>query len=158
MALVKGTNSYATLLEADAFFEMRLDVLAWTSATVLMREQALVTATSLLDTLNWTGMAISEAQLLAFPRFGVYYEPRLGYETYLDETVPDRIVIATYELAYHLLNNDGLLDDTGTVTSLNVGQISLNIKTNPSTIPSSVRRYIAPLLKNGGANIWWRRN
>jgi hypothetical protein len=157
MALEKGVNSYVTLIEANDFFQMRLDVAAWEQASNITREQALVTATGLLDTLEWTGVAISDSQLLAFPRIGFYFDPKLGYETYLPETVPIRIILATCELAYHLLNNDGLLDDTGTVTDLSVGSISLNIKTNPTLIPPIVKRQISPLLVHSTRQ-WWRAN
>lgn len=157
MALEKDVNSYVTLVEAEAFFEQRLDVAAWTAASDTFKEQALVTATSILDTKSWVGVVVEETQKLAFPRTGFYFNPKFGYTTYLPETVPNEIVIATCELAYHLLNNDGLLDDTGTVTDLSIGSITLNIKTEASVIPSSVKRYIKPFLVNGHS-LWWRAN
>jgi len=158
MALVKNTNSYVTREEANTYFADRIDVAAWTSASDAQKDQALVTATSLLENLKWTGIAISESQSLSFPRSGSYFDPKLGYTTTLPATVPDRVIKATFELAYHLLNNDGLLDDTGTVTNLSVGQISLNIRTEASTIPSSVKRLINVLLQQGGSSSWWRAN
>jgi hypothetical protein len=157
MALAKGINSYVTRLEADAYFADRLDVDAWTSASESQKEQALITATGTLDEKAWTGVAISDTQALAFPREGNYFDPKLGYETALDG-VPARILKATCELAYHLLNNDGLLDDTGSVTSLSVGSISLNIKSTPGKFPPVVTAAINPLLKNGGRLSWWRAN
>jgi hypothetical protein len=144
--------------EANSYFENRLDVAAWTEASEAVKAQALVTATSVLNDQKWIGTAISDSQKLAFPRSGSYFDPRLGYEVYLTDEVPDRILNATYEMAYHLLNNDGVLDDTGSVSNLQVGQISLSIKTSASTIPSSVKRLINPLLINAGTNMWWRAN
>jgi len=158
MALAKGTNSYVTREEANTHFTDRLDVAAWTSAPDAQKDQALVTATKILDNLSWTGTAISDSQALAFPRSGTYYDPKLGHVATLPETVPTRITNATFELAYHLLNNDGLLDDTGSVTNLSVGQINLSIKTEASKIPSSVKAIINPLLARGGSNSWWRAN
>jgi hypothetical protein len=158
MALVKGTNSYATLEEANTYFLDRLDVNAWTAASDTQKSQALVTATSILDRMDWTGVAISEAQALAFPRSGSYFEPKIGYVIELPAIVPDRIIKATFEQAYHLLNNDGLLDNTGSVNSLQVGTISLDIKTNPSVMPSVVLNLVKPLQSNGGARLWWRSN
>ncbi len=158
MALSKGTNSYVTVAEANSYFENRLDVAAWTEASEAVKAQALVTATSVLNDQKWIGTAISDSQKLAFPRSGSYFDPRLGYEVYLTDEVPDRILNATYEMAYHLLNNDGVLDDTGSVSNLQVGQISLSIKTSASTIPSSVKRLINPLLINAGTNMLWRAN
>jgi hypothetical protein len=159
MALAKGTNSYATVSEADSYFEDRLDVAAWTNANATQKAQALVTATRTMDELDWIGIAVSDTQALAFPRVGVYFDPRLGSDLSLDETfVPKRIITATYELAYHLLNNDGLLDDTGSVKNLSIGSISLDVIDAPGKIPLHVKRIIRPLLINGGSNPWWRSN
>lgn len=159
MALAKGTNSYATVSEADSYFEDRLDVAAWTSANATQKAQALVTATRTIDELDWTGIAVSDTQALAFPRVGVYFDPRLGSDVLLDELViPKRVITATYELAYHLLNNDGLLDDTGTVKNLSIGSINLNVINSPNKIPVHVKRIIRPLQINMGANPWWRSN
>lgn len=158
MALAKGTNSYVTVAEADTYFEDRLDVAAWTSANATQKAQALVTATSVLDSENWVGIAISDSQPLAFPRVGTYFDPRLGYITDLPVTVPVKIEDATCELAYHLLNNDGLLDDTGSVSDLQVGTISLHIKNSAGLVPPFVKKMIRPLLENGGSRMWWRAN
>jgi hypothetical protein len=159
MALVKGTNSYVTVAEANSYFDTRIDVAAWSSANETERGKALVTATMVLDNLDWTGAAVSDTQTLAFPRVGSYFDPRLGIDVELKATdIPSRILTATYELAYHLLNNDGLLDDTGEVDNLKIGAINLdNIKT-PSKIPNVVKRIIRPLLVNKGSNMWWRAN
>lgn len=159
MALAKGTNSYATVSEADSYFEDRLDVAAWTNASSTQKAQALVTATSFLNDLNWIGTAVSDLQTLAFPRSGMYFDPRLGMEISIDEAyIPDRIITATYELAYHLLNNDGLLDDTGLVKNISLGSISLQNVINANKIPTHVKRIIKPLQENNGNNFWWRAN
>lgn len=157
MALVKNTNSYVTVNEADAYFETRMDVAAWNTAKDDDKESALVTATSMLDDLNWVGVVESDSQSLAFPRTGSYFDPRKGYEVDFSG-VPSRIVRATCEMAYHLLNNDGLLDNTGSVFDLQVGSIKLNKIRSPHDIPSHVDRIINPMLVNRGANLWWRAN
>lgn len=158
MALSKGTNSYATVEEADAYFADRLDVAAWTGADPTQKAQALVTATGILDSLPWTGVAASESQPLAFPRSGFYFDPRLGTTAYFDNTVPTRLFTATMELAYHLLNNDGVLDDTGIVRSLKVGSVELERPISANLIPKMVSRLIKPMLVNAGSNGWWRAN
>jgi hypothetical protein len=158
MALVKGTNSYATVAETDTYFADRLDVAAWTSADAPSKAQALVTATSILDEMPWTGTAIGEAQPLAFPRSGEYFDPRIGTNITFTMTSPTRLVTATMDLAYHLLNNDGLQDDTGSAVSIRVGSISLERTLPASLIPANVRRTIKPMLVNAGANSWWRAN
>lgn len=157
MALVKGLNSYATVEEAEAYFLDRLDVAAWTTASSTQKSQALITATTMLDSLNWTGVAVSSTQSLAFPRSGQYFDPRLGMIVDL-ENVPSRVINACYELAFHLLNNDGLLDSTGTVDSITVGSIVLTGINQTSKIPMFIKSIIKPLFINGGAKTWWRAN
>lgn len=159
MALTKGTNSYVSVIEADSYFADRLDVDAWATASNTQKEQSLVTSTKVLETLDWTGVAVSDSQSLAFPRTGTYFDPRLGYDVSLSSVaVTNRINSATFELAYHLLNNDGLLDDTGNVDKLTVGKIDLTTIRRPDTLPSIVRNLIRPLLVNSGSNTWWRAN
>jgi hypothetical protein len=159
MALTKGVNSYVDLVEANAYFVDRLDVAAWESASDADKSKALVTATSLLDSLVWTGVAVSEIQPLAFPREGSFFDPRLGFEVSFDTAgTPPRIVSATFELAYHLLNNDGLLDETGTVDSLSIGSISLTNVRGASWISPTVDRLIKPMRVNVSKNVWWRAN
>ena len=156
MALTKGTNSYCTVAEADAYFEDRIDVAAWNNADDEQKAQALVTATFTLDDMTWTGVAVSESQSLAFPRSGNYFDPKLGISVALDDTVPTRVTNATFELAYHYLNNDGLLDDSGSALNIQVGRITLEDVRLPSSMPSHIKTHINPLLKNGGASTWWR--
>lgn len=159
MAVSKGINSYATVEEADLYFADRLDTAAWIAASPTEKGQALVTATSLLDNMTWTGSAVSETQNLAFPRVCEYFDPKVGGVVYLDGTsVPKRIISAAYELAYHVINNDGVLDDTGSIRSLAVGPITLTDIQTASKIPFTVRTYIKPLLANSGTNPWWRAN
>jgi len=159
MALAKGTNSYATVSEADTYFEDRLDVAAWTEANATQKAQALVTATAAMDNLDWVGVAVSDSQALAFPRTGIYFDPKLGIEIELSSTtVPKRITTGTIELAYHLLNNDGLLDDTGSVENLTIGSITLSNVISANKVPGNVKKLIMPLQVNSGARFWWRAN
>lgn len=159
MALIKGQNAYATLEEANAYFQDKLDVAAWIEASDIQKEQALVTATQQLDNLAWNGTVVDPQQSLAFPRTGTYFDRKLGLVKEMNP-VPQRVVIACYELAYHLLNNDGLLDSTGSVKSLTVGPISIQNIVSSSKIPSVARAYIKDMLSNAGngGNMWWRAN
>lgn len=160
MALTKGLNSYVTVAEATGYFENRLDVAAWTDAADAQKAQALVTATSLLDAITWIGRTASLSQTLAFPRTAAeYYDPFVGDTVALDSNeVPKRILTACYELAYHLLNNDGLLDDTGGVSAINVAGISIDKPQNANKIPTHVRTLISPLKENASSRAWWRSN
>lgn len=136
MALSKGVNSWATTAEGDIYFADRLDVGAWTDANDTLKSQAMVTASALIEQMD-------------------FQDPTTAI---LMPIVPPQIVKACFELAYHLLNNDGILDDSGRVVSLNVSSISLQRIIPPSLIPFMVKRILRPLLLNGGARIWFRNN
>lgn len=157
MALVKGTNSYATVTEADSYFRDRLDVDAWTNASATIKAQALITATAYIDDSEWSGSVMDESQSLAFPRSGEYFDPRLGLNKSM-ETIPTRVIHAVFEQALHLLNNEGLFDDTGSVIDLQIASISLTRVKSANKKSSTVKRLIAPLLKNKGTDSWWRAN
>jgi len=158
MALNKGVNSYVDVAEADVYFNDRLDAAAWSDESdSTQKEKALITATHMLNDLEWSGVAVSVDQSLAFPRNGCYFDPRLGVHTSMNPN-PKRIEVATFELAYHLLNNDGLLDNTGRVQDLEVGPVKLTRVSSPDKIPQTVKRQINPMLVNRGANSWWRAN
>lgn len=161
MALIKNTNSYVTVEEANSYFQDKLDVAAYDSASDEDKAKALVTATSTLDTYTYIGQAISSSQPLAFPRVGSYFDGRLGMTVVLTTDIPDRIIKATFELAYHLLNNDGLLDNTGTVDKLILGPIELTNIRIPEKVSNTVLNLIKPLRAigaAGGTNLWWRAN
>jgi hypothetical protein len=159
MALKKGTNSYATVAEADSYFEDRLDAAAWSLASEEQREKALVTATTVIDTMRWLGYVTDDEQRLAFPRVGRYFDDKLGTEVQMDSSeVPERILIGLFEQAYHLLNSEGILDEVGTLDSLGVGSISIDIKREAALIPPIVRKVVRPLLRTAGVLTWWRAN
>lgn len=162
MALTKGVNSYATVAEADAYFSDRLDVAAWTNASDAQKAQALITATHHLDSQRWIGSVSSADQKLMWPRRGMYYDARLGRTVYLKgDEVPLNVVRATFEMAYHLLNNDGLYDDTGSVETIKVGSIELQKIQRASKFPRSVWSLLSGLVEAGsmgGGPMWWRAN
>ena len=155
MALVKGTNSYVTVAEADSYFADRLHSETWSGASPTDKEKALITATGLLDQKPWVGEAENELQSLAFPRIGYYYDPKYGRDLDLINT-PERVLKATYELALHLLSND-VMAASSTVKSLSVGPISLQ-QISTSKEPSKLDELISPLLENSGSLSWWRDN
>lgn len=156
MALVKGTNSYVTVAEADAYFGDRLNAAAWTAASAGDKEKALVTATTLVDQNTFAGEALLDTQLLAFPRVGSYFEPLRGKPSLMNP-VPQRLIKAVFEQAIHLLENTDTLSSSSTIDEVTVGPISIKGIKNASKMTSSVRNVLQPLLVAGG-NTWWRAN
>ena len=175
MALVLNTNSYVETADADDYFETRIDSANWFDADDELKEQALVTATNLVDDHTWIGSAVSSSQALAWPRSGAhYFDNRLGLHVVISESeVPERVKVAVFEQALHLLNNENLLHvgaKEQRFESITVGSISLsdsNSKDDDTTFeirPSMVMRPLKPLIHRGAAGygrsgaIWWRAN
>jgi hypothetical protein len=138
MALQKGYNSFVTITEAESYFYDRLNQASWDSATDETVERALVTATGILDNLDWGGTATPTALYpLSFPRDITYWDTKSGgYETLEDDrsttsygTFPEDIKKATYELALHLIKNMSTIEDQSSgsprLKDLKVGSISL---------------------------------
>jgi hypothetical protein len=165
MALVLNTNSYVTIADADTYFETRMDSAEWLTISDEVKEQALVTATQLIDDNAWIGSAVSASQALAWPRSqATYRDARLGMVvTFLEDEVPDRVIVAVYEQALHLVANEDLLaGSTQTFESISVGSISLSDSNNDvGKTPinaSTSSKLIRPLLVRGGSHTWWRAN
>lgn len=169
MALVLNTNSYVEIADADTYFETRIDSANWANSSDEIKEQALVTATQLVDDNAWLGSAVSSSQALAWPRKNVmYYDYKLGHEITVSESeVPERVKIAVYEQALHLIDNEDLLTGgTQTFESISVGSISLsdsnNDVTRKSFKPTLSTKHIKPLIRKGVTGgqgySWWRAN
>jgi len=168
MALVLNTNSYVTIADADTYFETRIDAAEWDSSNDETKEQALVTATQLIDERHWIGAAVSSSQALAWPRKdAIYYDPRMGQQiTVANDEVPSQVKIAVYEQALHLVQNEDLLaQKIQTFESISVGSISLsdsnNDVTKTSITPSIIIRPLRPLIRRDGIGMggsWWRAN
>src|SRR6478609_12169406 len=155
MALEVGVNSYVSLLDAEAYFADRINVAAWTEATDLNKEQALISAAKQLNLTRWIGSIADKTQTLAFPRIGSYFEPLYNEVVKLDGTVvPSRIVTANMEQAYHLLNNDDVLDTAGSPSRIKVDVIEIEgLQSGAASVSqtsSTVDGLIEPLLYSNG--------
>ena len=163
MALQKGTNSFVSVSESDEYFENRLNSENWFSNDALV-EQALVTATGILDDMDWGGTATPTASYpLSWPRDITYYDNKSGYYTDLEDdrsttsegTIPGDIKKATFELALHLLNNMKTQESNASgenkVKDLTVGAVRLifdlnsgvkNFKELPDSIINLCNKYL----------------
>ena len=160
MALTKGVNTYATLAEAGDYFVTRLDAAAWSSASPEQQEAALVTATNMLDTLVFNGRTSGASQPLMWPRTLRYLNPYSNrFEEVVPTEIPRRLTVATLEMAHHLLNNDGLTDDTGRVSKVVIGELEVDGLSQPALFPKVVMDNISLFLKPGSTSLkWWRAN
>jgi len=99
MTLVVGTNTYINLADADIYFNNRFGSATWLGMTDALKEQALVSATRLLDNYSdWIGEKTEEDQALQFPRNG-------------DLSVPGNIIYAQCEIAISIADNGGIISN-----------------------------------------------
>lgn len=84
-------TAYLTAIDAQTYFDGRLNTDAWDNATSGNRDKALSMATQLIDRLNFLGERTSDTQALQFPRDA-------------DIAIPDDIQYACAECALQLLD------------------------------------------------------
>jgi len=100
-------NAYLTVIEANKYFDERLNSEDWEWASAVERLKALKTATRLMDRLNYIGEKTDKDQELEFPRGG-------------DTKVPREIQWACCEIAIKMLSgldSDMEVDALGTIKS-----------------------------------------
>jgi hypothetical protein len=105
--------------DADGYFGARLGATAWTGATTLLKQQALVSAARMMDRrATWTGTQTVPGQALQWPRDNA---TKCGEEV-ADGTVPDDIALAEFELALALLNDAAIQNSAGTGSNIRVAK------------------------------------
>jgi len=115
MALEVGVNCYITRADAVTYFTDLIHGADFISATTTVQDQALVTATKMLDRQEWMGSKTSDSQDLDWPRTGVT-DPEGN--AVASDVVPQFILDATCELALALIQD--LTVQTNSDTSTNI--------------------------------------
>ena len=154
-----SANSYITTVQAETYYECRVDRQAYLTFDPQQFEGALVTAAALLNELEWNGNQSTDDTQLAFPRnlsilpgANGNFSGRL-IQLQESDGVPRKIRDAQAELAYHLLINVGITSDTGGLSptaGLTVGSIELSSLQDPSLIPQYILRPLRTYLQGGG--------
>ena len=172
-----NANSYASLADAQIYFNARLHQTNWSTAfDDDDRSRALIMATAQIDYQvlyggGWKGTRIKSTQALDWPRayapdpdpinplLDPAYLGTINSPQYLaPNAVPRTVKDATYEEALALLIADRTTDPEGQgLTALSVGPISLTfdkgfaVQRRPLT--DLVRQMLAPLMRSGGAGV-----
>jgi hypothetical protein len=141
-----NANTYCTLAEAETYFEARLNITEWTAASDANKNIALTMATRLLDErMQWSGSAYTETQALSFPRYSVYDSNGIVFD---ETTIPQWLINATAEFAFHLLKSDRTAEaGTKGIRYMRVDKIAMSLdKTDrsgviPTTVWEMVRYY-----------------
>jgi len=102
--MATNANSFATVVEADAYHDARLHNAEWLAITdVTDKEKALIWATRLLNALTFRGLKTTIEQSLKMPRNQTYDDDGNLLNI---EIIPDEIKNATAELAFLLYIKD----------------------------------------------------
>lgn len=151
---VVGANSYATRVQADAYFDNHpFFTEQWFDLEPLKKDNLLIAATSQLDNLfNWHGTPSYREQNLGWPRYGVLPpNNQLGYRVaqayqaraydarnyYLSNVlIPDSVKKATYEMAFYLSKGDPFkLQSSRGLETLKIDVIELHFDKSITPLP-----------------------
>lgn len=138
-------NTYATLIEANTYISARLHVSLWDESGNDDKNKALLWATSLLDDLvSWTGLKASTTQALRWPRTSVW---DIDGQSVTSSAIPQFLIDATSEFAFHLLDEDRTLETNREVIgfeSMTIGPLSMEIDpyTKKPILPRSVQTIV----------------
>ena len=154
-------KSYASVLQADEYFQFIVGGQSWLTQSIDAKEAALVQASQLLDSnFDWFGEIATQTQELRWPRTQVRGTDNID----LTGIIPKELRNATMDLANHLLKSGGINLTPNNLDSLKVGPITLDFEKVPSDndqlIPSSIVKainvlgfYRGPTLSNSAYNV-----
>lgn len=154
-ATVGGTsaNSYISLANAELYFEERLNVTNWSSATDDNKGKALVMATRRIDQERFEGEKVASAQALKWPRYWALDD---NGDEFASNEIPTIVEHATCELALRILN-DGTTDfyaDDGLerFNRAKIGPIDVEIRHGHSAaeLPEVVLNLLRPVILSSG--------
>lgn len=133
--LIAGTNSFASLEEANAYHKRRPYGDKWEAASDIDRKKALIFATQLMVAYYvWDGSIHDIEQELPFPRSGLYTRDGVS----LDCTViPTGIKNAEAELALWVLASDRFSEPSYGVNKVVVDVIEVNLDNTETAEPIS---------------------
>lgn len=159
---VAGAESYASVAYADTYNMKRGREATWNDLDLDKKEQALILATDYIQQFygqSWAGFAMSEDQVLGWPREYVPRAPAINAESveraswYDNDIVPEGVKRATVELAYKVANGKELAPDQGPLAiEKTVGPLTVKYDKNAQqqTVYSTVGALLAPYLLNRG--------
>lgn len=143
-----SANAYATVSEADTYFDERLNTSDWDGASTEDKSRALIMATRRIDQETFEGARVDpdpDDQQLAWPRTGVVDQDGRVFD---NDEIPDRIKHATFELALVFLGDEGFLADSGleAFEQVTVGDLSVTPRhqQRAAELPETVYRHLRP--------------
>jgi len=133
---------YGSVAEANEYFSLRLHSTAWTLSSVADRPKALWAAALIIDSLNFRGYKNPVYTLLEATPLATDEEIRtaeasqvLEFPRGADTTVPEVIRMASYEIAYGLLDGKDPELELETLGIVSQGYASVRTSYNRSQVP-----------------------
>jgi hypothetical protein len=152
MAVVVGTNSYISVVDATAYFDARLYAAEWTAATTGDKEKSLIMAARQIDRLAFLGSVTATGQAMAWPRTGV--TDREG-RAISSTVVPQAVLDAQCELALATLRDDPTQDNGNLgVRRMKAGSVELEYSgaAPVRSLPDIAASILAPFLEPTSAH------
>lgn len=159
-----SSNSFVTLVEAQAYMDGRLNASAWQAASTDSQNRALVEATREISSRTWQGTRNLTSQVLSWPRWFVIDPdaPWSGTVYFSNLVIPQRVKDATCELAFQFLNlgttDLAALDPTLNVKRKAIGSGAIDTEYFDPSIRAKglsrfprVLRYLQPMLADVGS-------
>lgn len=144
---VSGANSYATVANADTFFEGQIYKDQWIRASAAQKAQALGMATSTLDTLvAWDGTKKDKDNALEWPRTGVFEKNGFSVS---DTTIPAFLKEATYLTALSFLE-DNRREEYGDAGVDEITIEGINMKFNKTDRSGVLPHYVMMIVEDYG--------
>lgn len=138
-----NSNSYVTVAEADAYFDDSFGKGLWPSTPSTDREALVITASRMLDQfILWYGNKADDLQSMEWPRTGTRYD---------DDVIPSKVKYATYELAYYILENNGVSFANQSIESVKVGPVAVEF--SPNSVDAGIPSFIENLITDLGSPI-----
>jgi len=116
-----NSNSYVTLVEADAYFADTLRAAIWEALYPGDKEVALIESATDIDMESYVGSKTDSDQALKFPRTDIWTDERVAYDS---DAIPRAVKSAQCELAYIKLTDPDSLETDGLsrYKSISLGQ------------------------------------
>ena len=141
-----NANSYVLVAQADSYFSDSFGRSMWANATQENREAAVITASRSLDMyITWEGQPATTSQSMEWPRNATY--DKTG-RSYLNTIIPGPVKFATFELAYYILENNGLSFEQQAVDRVKVGPI--DIEFTPRSVDAGIPSFVENLISHIG--------
>lgn len=145
--------TYATVAQADKYLEADFGASVWRApASADNKARALVTATRVLDRMDWLGDRAEDDQQLAWPRINT------GVSSVIDDEVPQAVIDASIELANAILIGADVANNPTTssgIKSQKAGSVAIeyfrDFDVVPGRLPLPAMELIGYLLGGDGS-------